>query len=80
MPDGQTTLDQAGFDGYKLTRFRRFYQGKKMVREDKWTVSYKPVTEYVRRGTNKDPDAKMPPVKEVHSLRAPSSDEYSMAQ
>ncbi len=80
MPDGQTSLDQAGFDGYKLTRFRRFFQGKKMVREDKWTVNYKPVTEYVRRGTNKDPNAKMPPAKEVHALKAPSSDEYSMAQ
>ena len=77
MPDGQTSLDQAGFNGYKLTRFRRFFVGKKMVREQKWTVNYKPVTEYVRRGTNKDPDAKMPPVKEIHALKAPSAKEIA---
>ena len=33
MPDGQTSLDQAGFNGYKLKRFRRFYTGKQMVKE-----------------------------------------------
>jgi len=80
IPDGMTTLDQAGFNGYKLTRFRRFFVGKKMVKEQKWTVSYKPVTEYVRRGTNKSPDAKPPKDKEVHSLKVPSSDEFEMAQ
>jgi len=80
MPDGQTQLDQAGFNGYKLKRFRRFFLGKKMVKEQKWTVAYKPVTEYVRRGTNKDPDAKMPKEKEVHSPRIPTSDDFEMAQ
>jgi vancomycin resistance protein YoaR len=80
MPDGQTSLDQAGFDGYKLTRFRRFWVGKKMVREQKWTVNYKPVTEYVRRGTSKDPDAKMPVVKEAHALKAPTGDKFEMSQ
>jgi vancomycin resistance protein YoaR len=80
MPDGQTSLDQAGFNGYKLTRFRRFFEGKKMVREQKWTVNYKPVTEYVRRGTSKDPDAKMPPTKEIHGPKVPTGDEFSMAQ
>ncbi len=43
------------------------------------------MTEYVRRGTNKDPDAKAPPAKEIHALKAPSAaeiagEEYSMAQ
>ena len=38
MPEGQTMLDQAGFNGYKVMRFRRFYKGKEMVREQKWTV------------------------------------------
>lgn len=77
MPDGQTMLDQAGFNGYKLTRFRRFYKGKEMVREQKWTVSYKPVTEYVRRGTNKDPNAQMPKEKEIHALKVPNESEYT---
>ena len=71
MPEGQTMLDQAGFNGYKMKRFRRFYKGKKMVREQKWTVNYKPVTEYVRRGTNTDPNAQMPKEKEIHPLKAP---------
>ena len=51
-----------------------------MVREQKWTVNYKPVTEYVRRGTNKDPSAKMPPEKEVHALVPPKSEEWEMGQ
>jgi vancomycin resistance protein YoaR len=80
VPDGITSLDQAGFDGYKLERYRRFYKDGKAVKADKWIVTYKPVTEYVRRGTNKDPDAKAPPVKEIHPLHAPDSDTFSMAQ
>ncbi|HEY1553319.1 MAG TPA: VanW family protein [Kofleriaceae bacterium] len=80
MPDGQTVLAQAGFNGYKLKRYRRFFLGKKLVKEQKWTVQYKPVTEYIERGTDKDPDAKMPPVKEVHSPHIPTSDDFEMAQ
>jgi vancomycin resistance protein YoaR len=80
MPDGQTMLDQAGFNGYKLKRWRRMYEGKKMVKEQHWTVNYKPVTEYVRRGTNKDPAAVMPPVKEIHGPKEPSSEKFTMSQ
>jgi len=82
MPDGLTSLDQGGFDGYKMMRYRRFYVGGKQVREQKWTVNYKPVTEYVRRGTNKDPNAKAPPVKELHGPRPPGvvGDKYEMSQ
>ena len=68
MPAGQTMLDQPGFNGYKLKRIRRMYKGKKMVRENKWTVTYKPVTEYVRRGTIMDPNAQMPMEKDLHPL------------
>jgi vancomycin resistance protein YoaR len=82
MPDGVTSLDQGGFDGYKMTRYRRFFVGKKQVREQKWTVNYKPVTEYVRRGTNKDPNAKAPKTKELHGPKPPGNvgDKYEMAQ
>ena len=82
MPDGLTSLDQGGFDGYKMMRYRRFFVGKKQVREQKWTVNYKPVTEYVRRGTNKDPDAKAPPVKELHGPKPPGNvgDKFEMSQ
>ena len=82
MPDGTTSLDQGGFDGYKMTRYRRFFVGKKQVREQKWTVNYKPVTEYVRRGTNKDPNAKAAPTKELHGPKPPGNvgDKFEMAQ
>ncbi|CAN5889449.1 hypothetical protein BH11MYX3_BH11MYX3_30930 [soil metagenome] len=76
----QTSLDQAGFDGYKLERFRKFYKGNKVVKTNKWTVNYKPVTEYIRRGTNPAPDAKPAEVKEPHGPKAPTGDDYSMAQ
>ncbi|MCX5748442.1 MAG: VanW family protein [Proteobacteria bacterium] len=80
MPEGQTSLDQAGFNGFTLTRFRRFYKDKKLVHTDKWNVVYKPVTEYVRRGTNTDPDAKPVVAKEIHKLQEPTSDDFAMAQ
>lgn len=76
----ETSLDQAGFDGYKLQRFRRFYKDGKVVKSNSWTVTYKPVTEYVRRGTNPSPDAKPAPVKEPHGPKPPSSDTFSMSQ
>jgi vancomycin resistance protein YoaR len=76
MPKDQTMLDQEGFNGYKLKRFRRFYNGKKMVREDKWVVTYKPVTEYIRRGTSADPNAKMPEARKGHPLKAPAQSEF----
>jgi vancomycin resistance protein YoaR len=76
MPEGQTMLDQQGFNGYTLKRFRRFYDGKKMVREQKWNVRYKPVTEYVRRGTSTDPKAEMPKVRDIHPLKIPNKDEF----
>lgn len=76
MPDGETSHDQEGFNGYKLKRFRRLYVGKKMVREDKWTLTYKPVTEYIRRGTSADPKAKMPEAKTPHVLKVPNKSEF----
>ena len=76
----QTSLDQAGFDGYKLERFRRFYKDGKVVKTNRWTVTYKPVTEYVRRGTNPAPDAKPASVKEPHGPKPPSSDSFAMGQ
>jgi vancomycin resistance protein YoaR len=80
MAKDATSIDQAGFNGYKLERFRRFYKDGKLVKSNKWTVEYKPVTEYVRRGTNTDPDAKTPSDKPVTRLQEPKGDSYSMAQ
>jgi vancomycin resistance protein YoaR len=75
-----TSIDQGGFDGYKLERFRRFYKDGKVVKTNKWTVNYKPVTEYIRRGTNPDPEAKEAVAKEPHGPKVPSSDTFAMSQ
>ena len=80
MPEGQTLIDQEGFNGYKIERFRKFYKNGKVVKSNKWTVNYKPVTEYIRRGTSTDPNAKMPEQKPHHGPKVPKSDSFSMAQ
>ena len=80
IPKDVTSIDQAGFNGYKLERFRRFYKDKKLVKSNKWTIEYKPVTEYVRRGTSDDPDTKAPPEKPVAHLQEPKDDDFKMAQ
>lgn len=80
IPKDVTSIDQAGFNGYKLERFRKFFKDGKLVKTNKWTVEYKPVTEYVRRGTNADPAAKAPPEKPVTRLQEPKDEKFSMAQ
>ena len=80
MPMDQTIIDQEGFNGYKIERLRKFYKGKKVVKTNKWTLNYKPVTEYIRRGINPDPNAKMPEVKPHHGPKPPKSETFSMAQ
>ncbi len=76
----ETSLDQAGFDGYKLLRHRRFFRDGEEAKSEKWIVEYKPVTEYVRRGTSEDPEAKMPPKKELHGPHAPDGTSFSLSQ
>jgi vancomycin resistance protein YoaR len=80
MPKDTTSIDQAGFNGYKLERFRRFFKDGKLIKSNKWTLEYRPVTEYVRRGTNTDPEAKPPAEKTVARLQEPKSDDFSMLQ
>ena len=80
IPQGVTSIDQAGFNGYKLERFRRFYKGTKLVKSNKWTLEYKPVTEYVRRGTSTDPEVKPPAEKPVVRLQEPKGDDFKMEQ
>lgn len=80
MPLDQTSIDQAGFNGFLLERFRKFYRKGKVVKTNKWQVRYKPVTEYIRRGTNPDPLAKMPEIKEAHGPKMPKSETFTMAQ
>jgi vancomycin resistance protein YoaR len=76
LPDGQSMVDQKGLDGFQLTRIRRFFKEGKQVKEDRWSVTYKPVTEYVKRGTNTDPDAKMPPDKDLPEMHPDKTASY----
>lgn len=80
LPLDATMIDQAGFEGYKLTRFRRFYKDGKQKKSEKWDVTYKPVTEYIRRGTNPDPNVKMPKEKVAHGPTAPKGDSFTLSQ
>ncbi len=80
MPMDATLIDQGGFNGYKIERFRKMYKGGKVVKTNKWTLNYKPVTEYIRRGTNPDPAAKMPVEKPHSGPQVPKNDSFSMAQ
>jgi vancomycin resistance protein YoaR len=80
LPAGFTTYDQQGFNGYKLTRLRRFFKNGVEAKVEKWNVAYKPVTEYVRKGTNTDPTVKTPEVKPYHGPKAPKSDSLKIVQ
>jgi len=81
MAEGEETYDQEGFPGYKILRERHFYKGKKLVKTNKWTLTYKPVTEYIRHGTSTDPNAKKAPEKTGHhGLKIPTSPKGGMSQ
>lgn len=58
---GHMVIDQQGFPGYKMIRYRNVYKKGKVIDRDKWTLLYKPVVEYVRMGVNPDPN--LPPPK-----------------
>jgi len=80
MAQDETSFDQEGFPGLKLERHRRFYKDGKLVKTNKWVVNYKPVTEYIRRGTNPDPEAKKAVVKPSHGPQLPKGPTASMSQ
>ncbi len=80
LPEGFTSLDQGGFNGYKVSRVRKFIKDGVEVKVDRWTLNYKPVTEYVRKGTSTDPEVKAPVVKPWHGPKAPTSSTLRITQ
>jgi len=81
LPIGYISLDQPGFNGYKLIRYRKFFKGKRLVKTDKWKLEYKPVTEYLRVGTNADPLAEVPAEERQHHMpKAPKQGNGYLAQ
>lgn len=57
---GHMVIDQPGFPGYKMFRYRNIIKGGKVIDKDKWTLNYPPVVEYVRQGINPDPNLPAP--------------------
>lgn len=84
MPVGTMMVDQYGFYGYKVDKIRKFYKGDKVVKRDKWTIRYAPVTEYVRMGINPDPNLTPPkPDNKKHKkkrLKEPDEGTFKMAR
>ena len=73
MPVGTMVVDQQGFPGYRLKRYRKYYKDGKVVKTDKWKLVYRPVTEYARLGNNPDPNLEPPKQQKVHSLQPPQN-------
>jgi vancomycin resistance protein YoaR len=80
LAEGATTIDQPGFNGYKIKRIRKLIKNGRVIDTDKWTLAYKPVTEYIRMGTSTDPDAKQPVEKDHHMPKVPKTVEWSTSQ
>lgn len=83
MPIGSMVHEQYGFFGYKVDKIRKFYKGKKMVKQERWRVRYAPVVEYVRTGINPDPNLEPPKPKKKKKkkrLKAPKDKKFRMVQ
>jgi vancomycin resistance protein YoaR len=80
MPLGTQMVEQVGFPGYQLIRRRFFFKDGKEAKAEKWDISYPPTTEYVRVGTNPDPNATPPSGKEPHGLPDPGGKTYHLEQ
>jgi vancomycin resistance protein YoaR len=80
LPVGTSIIDQVGFPGYSLIRRRIFYKDKKVAKTEKWDIDYPPTTEYMRVGTNEDPNIVPPDVPIPHGLTPPGKDTYHFEQ
>jgi vancomycin resistance protein YoaR len=80
LPVGSMVVEQDGFPGYSMKRYRRFYKDGKVVKTQDWTVNYRPVTEYVRLGINPDPNLPQPKQGKGHGPRPPRGRHFSLAQ
>ncbi len=80
LPVGSMVVDQPGFPGYNLTRYRKFYKGEEVVKTDKWTLQYRPVTEYARLGINPDPNLEPPKKKPKKGMRGPRRENTRIVQ
>jgi vancomycin resistance protein YoaR len=77
MVMGHMVIDQLGYPGYKVSKVRRIYKGKKVIRTNQWKLRYRPVIEYARLGINPNPNLKPPKHKKPHGPK-PASGKYTM--
>ena len=80
LPIGVSLVEQGGFPGYKLERRRVFFKDGKKVKTEKRKLEYPPTTEYLRIGSNPDPNLVPPAQPKVHGPLDPGGKEYKMAQ
>jgi vancomycin resistance protein YoaR len=80
MPVGTQIIEQVGFPGYQIIRRRIFYKGGQPAKTEKWDISYPPTTEYVRIGSNPDPNLPPPEAKEAKGLPSPGGKLYHTEQ
>jgi vancomycin resistance protein YoaR len=71
LPVGTTIVEQLGFPGYELLRKRNFFLNGKRKKTEKWNLKYPPTTEYIRIGTNPDPNLEAPKQAKLHGPKPP---------
>jgi vancomycin resistance protein YoaR len=78
MPVGSMIVEQVGFPGYELVRRRSFFKDGQAVKTEKWDIKYPPTTEYVRIGTNPDPNLVAPTQPKGHGPMHPGGRSYRL--
>jgi vancomycin resistance protein YoaR len=77
---GHMVIDQPGYPGYKINRYRNIYRKGKVIKKNKWVLSYRPVVEYVRMGINPDPNLPPPKEKKSHMPKPAKGTKMTMTQ
>ncbi len=77
---GHMVVEQLGYPGYELKRYRNFYKGGKVVKTDRWNLNYPPVVEYVRMGVSPNPNLAPPKEVEPHSPEPAKTDVFKTSQ
>jgi vancomycin resistance protein YoaR len=80
IPVGHMLIDQPGYPGYKINRYRNIYRKGKVIKKNKWELNYRPVVEYVRMGINPDPNLPAPKAKDLHMPKPAKGTTMKMVQ